>query len=67
MRGIVANCLTNKNQGVTELDIVEYPLRGWSVTGRTDYRQKTRTESGMNISNAFNPSSQTSIGRSVGR
>ena len=24
--GIVANCLTNKNQGITELDIVEYPL-----------------------------------------
>jgi hypothetical protein len=30
--GVVANCLTNKNQGTTELDIVEYPLRGWSVT-----------------------------------
>jgi hypothetical protein len=29
--GIVANCLTNKNEGITELDIVEYPLRGWSV------------------------------------
>jgi hypothetical protein len=30
--GIVANCLTNKNQGITEFDIVEYPLRGRSVT-----------------------------------
>jgi hypothetical protein len=29
--GIVAYCLTNKDQGITELDKVEYPLQGWLV------------------------------------
>jgi len=55
--GIVANYLTNKNQGITELDKVEYPLRGWSVTTQ-GIIVKRRTESGMKISNTFNPSSQ---------
>lgn len=58
MWGTIANCLTNKNQGITELDIMEYPLQGRSVTGPRDYCQKTRTESGMNISNTFSPSVQ---------
>ena len=28
---IVVNALTDSNQGIIEFDIVECPLRGWSV------------------------------------
>ena len=65
MWDIVASCLTEKIQGVTAFDMAEYPLGGWSVIQPGSYRQKTRTKSGVKISNTYNPSQ--SIERSVGR
>jgi len=54
---IVANALTDKNQGLTELDIMENPLQARSVIRFSVIIKKTRTESGIKISNTFKPSS----------
>lgn len=55
---IVVGVLTDKNQGLTELDITENPLQVRSaICFRVSSSKKTRTEIGMKISSAFNPSS----------
>jgi hypothetical protein len=40
--GILANCLTNKNQGITEFDIVEYPLRDGQSHDPGNYQRHVR-------------------------
>ena len=55
---IVVGVLTDKNQGLTELDITENPLQVRSaICFRVSSSKKTRTEIGMKISSVFNPSS----------
>lgn len=57
MSRIVSNGLTDKDQGITELHKMENPLQARSVIRPTGIIAKKRTESGMKISNTFNPSS----------
>ena len=56
---VVANALTNKNQGIAEFDIMEYPLPSTISLVIQRNRRQGRTERGMKISNTFNPSSET--------